>query len=95
MNERTTARARREQHTEEQIVVRQVTHIQASWTEGTRGEPGAFTLQLILDNGVTEYVLRPTAGDLEALLRLFRQSGTAMFDLNRKVLLFGDVAIKP
>ena len=94
MNERSAARARREQRTEEQIVVRQVTHIQASWTEGTRGEPGAFTLQLILDNGVTEYVLRPTANDLRALLQLFQQSGTAMFDLNRGVLLFGDLAIK-
>ena len=95
MDERQAARARRERHTEEQIVVRQVTHIQASWTEGARGEAGAFTLQLILDNGVSEYVLRPTAEDLETLLRLFRQSGTAMFDLSRKVLLFGDLAIKP
>jgi hypothetical protein len=94
MNERTRetrARERREHHTEEQIVVRQVTHVQASWTEAERGASGAFTLQLILDNGVTEYVLRPTAADLQALLQLFQQSGTAMFDSGRKVLMFSDL----
>lgn len=90
----TAERERHERWTEQQIVVRQVTHIQASWTEQARGEPGAFTLQLILDNGVTEYVLRPTAADLQVLLQLFQQSGTAMFDTNRKVLMFSDVAIK-
>jgi hypothetical protein len=88
------AREQRERHTEEQIVVRQVTHIQASWTEEGRGEPGAFTLQLILDNGVTEYVLRPSAADLQVLLQLFQQSGTAMFDVGRKVLMFSDLTIK-
>jgi hypothetical protein len=95
MAERMAERERRERHTEEQILVRQVTHIQASWTEAARGEPGAFTLQLILDNGVAEYVLRPSAADVQALLQLFQQSGTAMFDPNRKVLLFSDLTIKP
>ena len=37
--------------------VRQVTNIQASWTEQERGKPGRFTIQLILDNGVEEYIL--------------------------------------
>jgi hypothetical protein len=85
---------RREAHTEQQILVRQVTHIQASWTEATRGEPGAFTLQLILDNGADEYVLRPTAADTQTLLQLFQRSGTAMFDTSRKVLMFSDLAIR-
>src|SRR3712207_7988004 len=40
-----------EERTERQIQVRQVTQVQASWTEGQRGAPGAFTIQLILDNG--------------------------------------------
>ena len=39
----------RERFTEEQMLVRQVTHVQASWTERERGQAGAFTLQLILD----------------------------------------------
>ncbi|MGD9890717.1 MAG: hypothetical protein AB7R89_09075 [Dehalococcoidia bacterium] len=41
-----------EKRTEERIVVRQVTHVQASWTERERGDEGDFTLQLILDQGV-------------------------------------------
>ena len=81
-----------EQRTEEQIQIRQVTHVQASWTEGERGAPGAFTFQLILDNGVEEYVLRPTAEDAEVLLRLLDVSDGATFDLGRKVLIFNNVS---
>ena len=84
---------RAERRTEQQIQVRQVTHIQASWTEEQRGAPGAFTVQLILDNGVDEYVLRPTAEDMEVLLRLFERSGNAMFDMARKVLMFNNLSI--
>jgi hypothetical protein len=82
----------REQRTEERIQVRQVTHVQASWGELERGNEGAFTLQLILDHGVDEYVLRPTAADAQVLLRLFARSG-ATFDLGRKVLIFGDLEL--
>ena len=82
---------RAERRTEQQIQVRQVTHIQASWTEEQRGAPGAFTVQLILDNGVDEYVLRPTAEDMLVLLRLFERSGNAMFDMGRKVLMFNNL----
>ena len=65
-----------------------MTHLQASWTEQTRGAPGAFTLQMILDNGVDEYILRPTAEDTVALLTLWNQSRGAFFDQERKVLMF-------
>lgn len=84
---------RSEQRTEEQIQVRQVTHVQASWTEQDRGGDGAFTFQLILDNGADEYVLRPTAEDADVLLKLFKRSDTAMFDLERKVLMFNNLTI--
>jgi hypothetical protein len=83
-----------EQRTEEQIQVRQVTHVQASWTEQDRGGDGAFTFQLILDNGADEYVLRPTAEDADVLLKLFKRSDTAMFDLERKVLMFNNLTIE-
>ncbi len=78
-----------EEHTEQQVQVRQVTQYQASWTEGERAEPGAFTLQLILDEGVEEYVTRPTAKDLKRLLELLDLSKQTFFDLERKVLIFG------
>jgi hypothetical protein len=86
------ARERREEQTEQRIQVRQVTHIQASWTEGEREQSGAFTLQLILDNGADEYVLRPTANDLDVLLDIFQACDTAMFDLDRKVLMFNTLS---
>ena len=79
---------------ERQIQVRQVTHVQASWTEQERGEPGAFTLQLILDHGADEYVLRPTAGDTDVLIKLLARSSSAAFDMDRKVLMFGNLAIE-
>jgi hypothetical protein len=82
-----------ERRTEEQIRVRQVTHLQASWSEQDRGQPGAFTFQLILDQGADEYVLRPSAQDAEVLLRLFESSAGAMFDRSRKLLMFSDLSI--
>jgi len=77
--------------TERLVHVREVTHIQASWTERDRGEDGDFTLQLILDNGVEEYILRPTEDDLDVLLKLFKTSDHTTFDLERKVLMFSNL----
>jgi len=78
---------------ERQIKVRQVTHIQASWTEQERGANGALSLQLILDHGADEYVLRPSADDAQVLLRLVERSKQVMFDMDRKVLMFGNISI--
>ena len=82
-----------EQITERKILIREVTQVQASWTETERGAPGAFTLQLILDNGADEYVLRPTADDADVLLQLIQRSDKAFFDLERKVLIFGSISV--
>lgn len=75
------------------MLVRQVTHVQASWAERERGQSGAFTFQLILDQGVDEYILRPSAEDAAVLLRLFKTSAGAMFDRSRKVLIFNDLSL--
>lgn len=77
-----------------QIQVRQVTHVQASWTEEERGKPGAFTLQLVLDHGADEYVLRPSAEDADVLVKLLARSKSATFDLERKVLIFANLTIE-
>jgi hypothetical protein len=82
-----------EQRTEQSIKVRQVTDVQASWTEAERGAPGAFTFQLILDNGAEEYVLRPTADDAKVMLKLFKRSQSVYFDLDRKVLIPSNVSL--
>jgi hypothetical protein len=82
-----------EHDTEQSIRVRQVTDVQISWTEHGRGEHGPFTVQLILDNGAEEYVLQPTAEDARVQIELLKQAGTAYFDLDRKVLIFGNLPL--
>ncbi len=84
--------AEAEERTEQAIKVRQVTDYQASWTEEERGSPGSFTFQLILDNGAEEYVLQPTDEDSDVLLDLFEQTGSIYFDMERKILIFGNVS---
>ena len=81
----------RERRLERGYSVRQVTDYQASWTERERGQNGRFTVQLILDNGVEEYILETTADDLDVLLSLLKRSGHTMFDLDRKVLMFANL----
>ena len=80
-----------EQNTEQQVQVRQVTDVQASWTEHERGEPGSFTIQLILDDGAEEYILLPTADDAKIMLKLFRSTDAVYFDLGNKVLIPSNV----
>ncbi len=82
-----------EQRTEGQIRVRQVTNVQYSWSEEGRGGHGAFTVQLVLDNGAEEYVLQPTAEDAKVQLEFFESAGTVYFDLDRKVLIPGSVSL--
>ena len=82
------------EQTEHAFRVRQVTNMQASWQEQERGEEGLFTLQLILDNGVEEYILEPDSDDLEPMLRLFRLSDHTTFDMERKVLMFSNLKTK-
>ena len=70
--------------------VRQVTDYQASWVERERGDEGQFTVQLILDNGVEEYVLDVDSDDMEPMLTLLARSKHTTFDLERKVLMFSN-----
>ena len=83
----------REHALEKGYVVRQVTHVQASWAERERGKPGRFVLQLILDNGADEYIICPYAEDMKALLQLFKEAPHPMFNKQRTLLMFGDVSV--
>jgi hypothetical protein len=78
---------------ERRYAVREVTDIQASWVEQERGQRGRFTLQLILDKGVEEYILEPDADDLDVLVKLFARSDHTTFDLQRKVLMFSNLSV--
>ncbi len=73
--------------TQQTIQVRQITDYQASWTEEGRGQPGAFTFQLILDDGAQEYVLRPEVSDAKIIRKILDKSGFLAFDLTNKVLV--------
>ena len=83
-----------EQQLERSYKIRQVTNIQASWTERERGQKGLFTLQLVLDTGVEEYILAPDADDIDVMMTLFARSGHTTFDLDRKVLMFANLSAK-
>lgn len=83
----------REEQLKRHYKVRQVTNIQASWTEQERGQSGQFTLQLILDNGVEEYILNTEAEDIDVILKLFAKSDHTTFDLERKVLMFSNLTV--
>ena len=82
-----------EQHTEQQITVRQVTNVHANWSEQQRGEEGKFSFQLVLDDGADEYAIRPSAEDADVLMELFGMSSTMYFDVERKVLIFGTLSL--
>jgi hypothetical protein len=86
-----TDQHQQEQQTEQAIKVRQVTDYQASWTERERGAPGAFTFQLILDDGAEEYVLQPIVGDAKVIRKLLDKSESLFFDLERRVLITRDL----
>ena len=73
--------------------MREVTDYQPTWSEQAPGAPGVFTVQLVLDHGAEEYVIRPTAYDLEVLKSLLRRSDQVWFDLDRKVLMFGNRSV--
>jgi hypothetical protein len=88
-----TDQHQQERRTEAAIKVRQVTDYQASWTERERGAPGAFTFQLILDNGAEEYVIRPIAEDAKVILKLLKKSDTVYFDIERRVLIPNNIPL--
>ena len=88
-----TDQHQQERQTEAAIKVRQVTDYQVSWTERERGAPGAFTFQLILDDGAEEYVIRPIAEDAKVILKLLKRSDTVYFDMERRVLIPNNVPL--
>ena len=76
-----------EQYVEQQVQVRLVTDVHANWNEEGRGEPGKFSLQLILDDGAEEYAIRPPPQDTKVLLKMLASAESVTFDLTNKVLI--------
>ena len=74
--------------TDDSYRVRQLSHYQFSWIAAEPGEPGTFTLQLVLDQGAWEEVLTVHADDAEVLRGLLRGTDHVNFDVGRRVLMF-------
>ena len=75
--------------TDDSIRVRHLSHYQFSWVAQEPGESGVFTLQLVLDEGAWEEVLTVDAEDAEVLQGLLRKQKDVMYDVGRRVLMFG------
>jgi hypothetical protein len=75
--------------TDDSIRVRQLTHYQFSWVAGEPGAAGAFTLQLVLDQGAWEEVLTVGAEDADVLQDLLVNTPTVHYDVGRRTLMFG------
>ena len=80
-----------ERSTREAIKVRQVTDIHGNFSEQGKGETGKYSLQLVLDDGAEEYVLRLTAEDTRTLMMLIDEADSMYFDTERGVLILRDL----
>ncbi|MFF3444399.1 hypothetical protein [Streptosporangium sp. NPDC002721] len=79
--------------TDDSIVVRQLSHYQFSWVAGEPGRPGAYTLQLVLDQGAWEEVLTLDPDDADNLQELLSSAGTVFYDVRRRTLMFGTTPV--
>ena len=79
--------------TDDSIIVRHLSHYQFSWVAQEPGQSGVFTLQLVLDQGAWEEVLTVDAEDAVVLQGLLRHNDNVMFDVGRRVLMFGTTPV--
>jgi hypothetical protein len=79
--------------TDDSIRVRHVSHYQFSWVAQEPGQPGVFTLQLVLDQGAWEEVVTVSAEDAEVLQGLLRKQKDVVYDVGRRVLMFGTASV--
>lgn len=85
---------RQEQQLARGYTIRQVTQMQPSWSEGERGGDGKFYIQLVLDSGVDEYIIQPSASDVDVILEMFEKSKHTIWDDHRKILIFDNLSVK-
>jgi len=79
--------------TDDSIQVRQVSHYQFTWVAGEPAQPGAWTLQLVLDQGAWEEVVTINADDADNLQDLLSSSSPVYYDVRRRTLMFGTTAV--
>ena len=86
-----TDKPQSEQNTESAIKVRQVTDVHSNWSSQGPLQDGKFSYQLILDNGVEESLIMPTAQDAKLLRDLFQDANSIYWDTEKEVLIFGKI----
>jgi len=79
--------------TDNSIKVRQLSHYQFSWVAGEPGQPGTYTLQLVLDQGAWEEVLTLDPDDADNLQDLLVDGGPVYYDVDRRTLMFGTKSV--
>ncbi len=92
--ENNTRNNQQQERIERGYKIRQETQVQPSWKEGGRGEEGEFFIQLVLDNGVDEYILQPSSSDVDVILELFEKSKYTVWDDERQILIFENIPTK-
>ena len=75
--------------TDNSVKVRQLTHYQFSWVAGEPGQPGTYTLQLVLDQGAWEEVLTLDPDDADNLQDVLTTNKVVFYDIERRVMIFG------
>ena len=80
-----------EQNTEQSIRVRQITDVHANWSHQGELEHGKFSYQLILDNGVQEALIMPTADDAKVLRDLIHDADALNWDQDKQLIIFGKI----
>lgn len=79
--------------TDDSIQVRQLSHYQFTWVAGNPGEPGTWTLQLVLDEGAWEEVLTVDAEDADNLQDMLSTASVVHYDVGRRTLMFGTTPV--
>ena len=73
------------------IVVREITAVHGNYSIHADGEPGIFSLQLILDDGAVEHLVLPSPQATKTLLRQLRAAERAYIDLEKRAISLGSV----
>jgi len=75
--------------TDDSIKVRQLSQYQFTWVAGEAGQPGTWTLQLVLDEGAWEEVLTLDPDDADNLQDVLESSKVVFYDIERRTMIFG------
>ena len=75
--------------TDDSIKIRQLSQYQFSWVAGEAGQPGTWTLQLVLDEGAWDEVLTVDPDDADNLQDVLTTNKVVFYDIERRVMIFG------